>query len=144
MPGTRIGVLKQKAKRHGITVQQLERLYESGKCWCHVCKTWIDSDHFGADKSRSTGFASACNVCRNHKSTASRYGISTSEAAELRSGSQVCEICQRTQKLEVDHDHTTGAVRGMLCSRCNGALGQFCDSVEMLKLAIQYLEGGAA
>lgn len=42
--------------------------------------------------------------------------------------------------MEVDHNHTTGKVRAILCSRCNGALGQFCDDTDLLKSAIKYLE----
>lgn len=42
--------------------------------------------------------------------------------------------------MEIDHNHATGKVRSLLCSRCNGALGQFCDDVDLLKEAIKYLE----
>jgi len=42
--------------------------------------------------------------------------------------------------LTVDHDHNTGKVRGLLCCRCNAALGGFCDNTNLLRLAITYLE----
>lgn len=62
----------------------------------------------------------------------------------------VCKICGskgfalvRNQKvlLVVDHCHTTGTVRGLLCHNCNRALGLMQDNTETLKSAVRYLEG---
>lgn len=39
----------------------------------------------------------------------------------------------------VDHCHTTGKVRGLLCNQCNRALGMFKDSIELINNAIDYL-----
>lgn len=63
----------------------------------------------------------------------------------------VCAICKKPEtakkqsgngikRLSVDHDHTTGAIRGLLCMYCNTALGKFKDDIEILKSAIVYLE----
>lgn len=53
-----------------------------------------------------------------------------------------CIICGRTSKkrLVVDHDHKTGAVRGLLCNYCNTGLGSFMDNISFLESAIQYLK----
>ena len=62
-----------------------------------------------------------------------------------------CDICNehhttikdRTGKsLAVDHCHTTGEVRGLLCFGCNTALGRFKDDPTLLKNAIKYLQYG--
>lgn len=53
-----------------------------------------------------------------------------------------CAICQRADvRLSADHDHVTGLFRGLLCDRCNLALGQFRDDVERLLTAAIYQEG---
>jgi hypothetical protein len=50
-----------------------------------------------------------------------------------------CGICGRCKPLVIDHNHRTGAVRGLLCRSCNTAIGLFGDSLEILALAKEYL-----
>jgi hypothetical protein len=54
----------------------------------------------------------------------------------------ICKIHQDDlgESLCVDHDHETKDVRGILCRRCNLALGQFRDNVELLENAVKYLK----
>jgi hypothetical protein len=56
-----------------------------------------------------------------------------------------CRICGKHQtelikKFHIDHCHTTGVVRGLLCSDCNMSLGKFEDSIDILQRAIDYLK----
>ena len=75
-----------------------------------------------------------------------QYGITLKEyykLIELQGGG--CYICGRTQepdgrKLSIDHDHSNGKVRGVLCYACNKALGLFYDKSERLRKAAEYLE----
>lgn len=63
----------------------------------------------------------------------------------------VCAICKnpetqikrksnRVKMLSIDHCHKSLKIRGLLCSKCNTALGGFKDSIEILQLAIEYLK----
>lgn len=56
-----------------------------------------------------------------------------------------CALCDKTESsphksLCIDHDHSTGKIRGLLCDTHNRAIGLFKDSIEDLKKAIKYLE----
>jgi endogenous inhibitor of DNA gyrase (YacG/DUF329 family) len=74
------------------------------------------------------------------------YGIEPEQyEALLVAQNSVCAICKNNRSarpLGVDHNHTTGAVRGLLCGPCNAGLGLFGDNPGWLLAAVSYL--GAA
>lgn len=117
---------------------------------CSRCGVYKELDRFFPRLTR-TGWYSQCKECRQGDRVKSRlmveYGITPEIYDEMfisQGGS--CKICgehQLTQKkrLNVDHCHKTGKVRGLLCHKCNKALGLFKDSSEMLDIASQYLKG---
>lgn len=80
-----------------------------------------------------------------------KYGITVADyEARLAAQSGACAICRSSfnvhrgttaVRLAVDHDHVTGRVRGLLCSRCNTGLGLFGDNPTLLRDAIAYLGG---
>jgi hypothetical protein len=52
----------------------------------------------------------------------------------------LCAICEGPlERPHVDHDHTTGKVRGILCFNCNAGLGKFQDNVAVMAAAVEYL-----
>lgn len=71
------------------------------------------------------------------------YKLTRSELDQLLAQHEVCAIC-RTDEWgkkgpQVDHDHATGRVRGVLCANCNNGLGRFKDDPARLSAAIDYL-----
>jgi hypothetical protein len=73
-----------------------------------------------------------------------KYGI-TQDQVDILLASQggVCAICLNppNKQLYVDHDHLTGRVRGLLCHRCNLALGMLGDNESGIRRALNYLRG---
>lgn len=74
------------------------------------------------------------------------YGLTVDEFLELHEKQDgKCAICGNapsTQRgLHVDHCHTTGVVRGLLCHGCNVGIGALKDDVGLLRAAIDYLKG---
>lgn len=80
------------------------------------------------------------NLKQNHNITLEKFH----EMLDAQSGK--CEICQKSFKsdrgrgIAVDHDHSTGKIRGILCIHCNTILGQAFDNKEILKNAMLYLD----
>lgn len=74
---------------------------------------------------------------------ARKFGLTSADVdALVASQGGCCAICRRDSgnaPWSVDHDHETGAVRGVLCSRCNTGLGLFADNPEWLEKAADYI-----
>lgn len=70
------------------------------------------------------------------------YGISRDDYRDLVVGQAGrCLICGLVPDvLYVDHDHTTGKIRGLLCNRCNAGIGFLGDDADRVKVAHRYLE----
>jgi hypothetical protein len=72
-----------------------------------------------------------------------RYGLSAEDYRQMleRQGG-LCAICLQAPHgyaLHIDHCHATGRVRGLLCRKCNMAIGLFADNPDRLQRAIEYL-----
>ena len=89
----------------------------------------------------------AANPERRQDQRMRKYGITDAEYQRMFDGqSGKCAICRSDStghrgqsRLHVDHCHTTGVVRGLLCLSCNHGIGKFRDSIERLERAIEYL-----
>lgn len=118
---------------------------------CIFCEKAVDISLFyqgGQDQNERTKYCAACERKVADLKTCDRYGL-TYEAYK---GLQLyqdsyCAIChERMFELVVDHDHVTGEVRGLLCTKCNNLLGHFRDNTDalahriwILRQAIGYL-----
>ncbi len=129
---------------------------------CPSCKTIKPISEFQKSAKAKDGLKHNCKTCssiyaakyRKHKQRWDlgwRYGLTEIEYKELyNKQSGLCAICGGSQqgyrlsgkrkKLCVDHSHKTGVVRGLLCTRCNSAIGLLNDDAELLKIVLIYLE----
>lgn len=116
--------------------------WPAGGRWCSECQGFIPWVYVQGSK------------CKAHSSRATHasmvkrvYDISGEEyAALLEWQGGRCYICRqvpRVRRLAVDHDHATGAVRGLLCANdewgCNTTLRRLLNSVEMAQRALEYV-----
>lgn len=95
-------------------------------------------------KARVSGWAKRNPTKRkaNYKKYSLRhhYGMTLAEWDALFSKQRgACSICRRPRPLCVDHCHSSGKIRGLLCRKCNSALGMLDDSIELVRRAVKYL-----
>lgn len=107
---------------------------------CCDCKEVLCIRRFGSNRFMRDGLQVRCLKCNNKTAKRMRYGISRTEHQTLiDQSSGKCDICGIvTDDLDIDHNHTTGQVRGMLCTRCNTRLGGM-DDKEWMSKALEYL-----
>ena len=82
-------------------------------------------------------------LLRNRKQTVAIYGLTLEDYDAIVSEQNgVCAICSRKPKgnLHIDHDHKTNEIRGLLCGKCNRAIGLLNDDISLFTKAINYLK----
>lgn len=88
---------------------------------------------------------------KNLSSALRRYGMTLAEFEQMMNRQKgLCAICgnaadpngvKAAGRLHIDHDHTTGQVRDLLCNHCNRGVGAFRDDPDIMRKAITYIEG---
>lgn len=122
-------------------------------------KSWINAD--GSKTSVKKSHCRQCvneeNLKRYHNNTSTRdahsraahkhrvksYGLTVEDYQQMwDSCGGVCEICGSAseRRLCVDHNHITGKVRGLLCSKCNSAIGFVKEDLSLVEKLIDYLK----
>lgn len=143
--------------REGVPLRTLDWSHEreDGSRQCRSCGTWVSQETWSSRTSSSYRNHARCNRCIRDQRMRSTFGITQDQYEELleKQGGR-CAGCgahqgdQTGRSLSVDHDHECcpgskscgDCVRGLLCVRCNVALGYLRDDVETLKNLTEYLE----
>ena len=126
---------------------------------CTKCKKPKEPTEFTKDYSKSRReYLTVCKQCHKeyrkkysnkwrkdnpdkvkHNYIKLRYGITLEEYTSCMNTSDVCEHCGSSTELCYDHDHTTMKFRGVLCNKCNRALGLLGDTKEDIIKMLKYL-----
>lgn len=144
-----------KAKQKARPIQDLEarkqyrkQYYQDNKAAIAVkAKEWNDKNKDKVKQAQKERYQNIKHE-RRVNSLKQLYGITAADYERmLADQGGACAICgstdhksSRTKYFAVDHDHTTGEVRGVLCHSCNKGLGLLQDNPKVLKAAASYLE----
>ena len=103
---------------------------------------WVGTNNcIECEEIKKAGYAEARREARLVK----LYGITASGFTDMAdSQNQACKICKEVvadrSQFHVDHCHDTGKVRGLLCSKCNQAIGLLRDNPDLMRAAANYVE----
>lgn len=146
------------------------QLFDDMDWTCIKCKRPLPVSAFQRDKYKKYGIKHVCKECYNsYQKPIGRnwrsknrdklreeyiwrdrkfdFGITKEQYLQMLADQNgACAICKvkpaenASRKMHVDHNHTTGEIRGLLCRGCNHGLGHFGDSITIIKNAACYLE----
>lgn len=117
--------------------------------WCKICMGRAKEEWVKNNKEQKVARDKIWRDNNPEKVAAYRlktnYNLSVAQRAEM---GDVCWVCGDSADVVIDHDHSCcagerscgGCVRGLLCRKCNLAIGHFGDDIEKLVSAIYYLE----
>jgi hypothetical protein len=117
--------------------QQDKPIDQYSKPWVHYCRSCARA------KSRERYIAKGGTEFAYAKSLKYNYGLTVEEyQAKLATQGGRCAVCNEEpdRRLHVDHNHSTGAVRDLLCEWCNHAIGKAKDNPARLRAMADYLE----
>jgi hypothetical protein len=112
---------------------------------CAACGITKLSGDFNLNYKNASCLNEKCKDCMRIYQRYHLYGLTSDQFDTLYSSQQgCCAICANVISsglfLQVDHSHTTGTVRGLLCNYCNMLLANAKDSIEVLQSAVSYLQ----
>lgn len=127
---------------------------------CSTCKVEKSFDEFNKDSRKKHGIRYNCKECERVRMK--KYDTSDSGQKRMRVGrwkqqgiditheeyvdrytrlQGKCQICNKSFKtLCVDHNHSTGKIRGLLCRPCNIAISALMEDKDIMQNAIKYIE----
>lgn len=114
---------------------------------CKSCKRIESREWYENNKDKKKQYSQSYRHIKKDQDLKKSYGISLETYNQmLVEQNYKCKICSVGQEslsraLCVDHCHTTGKIRGLLCDTCNRAIGLLKDNLDVLRSAITYLEG---
>jgi hypothetical protein len=147
------------ANCHKIMLSLLSKYFIMKKI-CSKCKEEKQIDDFHKNKVGKYGVHHYCKLCNSIQKKSSynyiknrnrgilnKYNLTLEEVESLHiAQDKKCKICNveyptvsKHGGLYIDHCHTTGKVRGLLCNKCNILLGISNDNVLILESAINYI-----
>ena len=132
---------------------------------CNICGEIKPLEEFSPDSQNRDRRRGICKVCTNRRAKEwqaahperksanyrkwmlrKRYGITPEQFDDLLAAQDGCCACCGTDTaggqygtFHVDHDHTTGKIRGLLCYPCNTGIGKLGDTLEGVERAASYM-----
>lgn len=116
---------------------RLEKIAADGGFHC-TCGVWVSGEE-AMTRMR-------CSRCQRNSALKSTYGIDIHQYERmLEAQDGECLLCgglydSKKRNLCVDHNHTTGEVRALLCDWCNRTVGKIEARLDMYKSMIEYIE----
>lgn len=119
---------------------------------CRICEEIKPYSEYSGTKKQQESYCTECKKFMGTEKVLKKYGLTVDTYMQLFYAQEgVCKICKNPERdgrrLSVDHDHACCSgvnscgkcIRGLLCSRCNRALGIVNDDVDILNSMIEYL-----
>lgn len=116
--------------------------------WCRACRAAYRRKWYAANRESAVRYSTTWKRANRGRwldaNRKAKYGIEYGTydrmLAEQGGGCALCGKPPGEKALHVDHCHTTGKVRGLLCDNCNRGIGHLKEDPRILRAAITYLE----